>query len=235
MQKAIKFYKEYIRELMEYSHSFRDLLAKISWQEWVDSDLRDEAESEMEEYNKKYGYRIKLTSGAYRFCLIAEDYDYVLKFSWDFDGGEDGCETEIEVYEDACNCGFADFFAKPYRLGPIENKYFKTCDFFLVERAEVNTYRIAEYCCDPHYKKLYTTLKNREKNLDYMNDVFENNDTVEVFVDYYLNNLELLEDFIDFVDEIGLVDLHEENIGFIGERPVIIDYAFVNCNRRYNN
>ncbi len=235
MQKAIKFYKEYIRGLMEYSHSFRDLLAKISWQEWIDSDLRGDAENEIEEYNKIYGYRIRLTSGAYRFCLIAEDYDYVLKFSWDFEGEEDGCATEVDIYEEAYERGFANFFAKPYKLGAIENDFFTTGDFFLVERAEVNTYRVAEYSCDPHYKKLYTTLKDREKDLDYMNDVFENNDTVEVFVDYYLNNLEFLEDFIDFVDEIGLVDLHEQNIGFIGERPVIIDYAFVKGNRRYNN
>ena len=234
MLEAIKFYSNYIRGLMEYSHSFRDLMKEISWQGWIDSNLRTTVEIEMEEYNEKYGYRTKLTSGAYRFCLIAEDCDYVLKFSWDFEGEEDGCDTEVDIYKEACERGFAEFFAKPYKIGPIENDFLTTCDFFLMEKAEVNTSRIAESCSDLHYNKLYTTLKDREKNLDYMNDIFENNDTVEVFIEYYLNNLELLEDFIDFVNEIGLVDLHEYNIGFIGERPVIIDYAFVGVNRGDN-
>ena len=234
MDNSIRFYTEYIKGLMDFSPSFRNLMEQISWGRLVDYEVREAAREEVKMFNQKNNYDVFMTHGAYRYCMIANNCDYVLKFSWDSDGGEDGCEIEMEVYEDAYKCGFADFFAKPYKLGPIENNHFKTCDFYLMEKAEVDEDRITEYCSDPHYKRLYTTLKDREKDLEYMIEVFEENDTVEVFVDYYINQLELLEDFIDFVDGIGLVDLHENNIGFIGDRPVIIDYAFMKGSREYS-
>ena len=64
----------------------------------------------------------KVRCGAYRGCLIDDDYPYVVK--WQLTGEGDECEKEEYIYNRACEVGLEKYFTEAIFLGTYETSVF---------------------------------------------------------------------------------------------------------------
>ena len=83
----------------------------------------------------KEKYRAKICRGAYRIVFISNDYDYVLKISYDDDEGKDCNQIEKELYEQAAVDGVEQYFASVDDIGIIFPSY---ANMYLAEKCEVD-------------------------------------------------------------------------------------------------
>ena len=117
--------------------------------------------------------------------------------SWNY------CETEKTIYKEAKKYGVEDFFLP---VQTIENINYPFYAQKLVEVLASNE----NYLSSSGYDEGSSDFDIPNYFLDKMNDYY-GEDSVD--------------DFIRFGFDIGLNDVHDENIGYINGRPVIFDYA----------
>jgi hypothetical protein len=162
-------------------------------------------------YNKFSGFyddnRHYYFSGSEEYC----DYQYAdsEEREWDY------CESEAERYLIAEQAGLERCFAKTEFFG-----YSHGYPVYIQERCITFGSKRSEHT---HSQEQRTTTKELCKyyniSIDWLTD----------FRLYYGKDIFL--DFIDFIKTKGWDDdLRNENIGYIGDRPVLIDYSgFLEC------
>lgn len=151
-----------------------------------------------------------ITSGCYRGVLVIDDFDWVIKFDF-VDDPESASQREVNFFEDAENDGFEEYFAKCWKGGTFHN-----IDFYLMEKALVDENKIASDVSSGVY----------ESDARFHNSGMRCDDAtviVNLFSAYY--PLEKVFKLLEFCDGMGLHDIHEGNVGYLGDHPVIIDYA----------
>lgn len=154
-------------------------------------------------YNHEYGYYDNYSN------YYPERVDY-----WEYCAAEneervwDYCACEVERYNTALTEGFAEYFAKTELLGFINNY-----PIYVQERC--TTFSDIDHKHNKEEKiKTLNCCKYYGINQDWLTD----------FRLYY--GEEQLLNFIDFISLLGWDDdLRNENIGYIKNRPVLIDYS----------
>ena len=173
-------------------------------------------------------------SGCYKGVIVpCDDNDFVIKFPL-VNSLEDieNCEEEFRRSQKIEQAGFGDLIAKISSLGKI-----KGTNFYLQEKA------ITLYDGGSFYNK-EDSRPDVSQLYDFL-DFYPNFYWLIDLVDYC--GYERAKKFLLFLQENGMMqDLHDNNIGYIDNRPVLIDYAGCNissfssgsdassgCNYRY--
>lgn len=144
---------------------------------------------------------------------VPEEDDYVMfsgarnsENDWDY------CKVEVELYQSAITAGMEKYFAKMERICNKEYPiyYQPLCKMF--ESYERNTTNEKE---DEVHRE-YSTLKN---DLDCALSPFWVKDFIETY------GLDEYNALIKFCEDYSIQDFHCGNIGYINEKPVIVDYG----------
>ena len=169
--------------------------------------------------------------GASRLVIWDNDYcDYVIKIPM-VPKYEKFCQHEVEVYAAAVKEGLEGSFAwcmqysEPHWVG--ENY---VPGIYVMEYADCNE----DVNMDEVWKYGYSQYcKERgldDSNYDYADDYNEwsydgiDEDLTLEYIESYLSG-EQLRAFCIFMAKWWITDIHTMNIGYVGNRPVIIDYA----------
>ena len=161
-------------------------------------------------YNFESGYYSSSSSqhyhsGTNEYCdYYGSDYD---ERPWDY------CAGEVQRYKKAEKYGLAECFAKTEFLG-----YVNDYPIYIQEKCTVSSYYKNSHSVEEQEKtsKCCGTYKNI------------NNDWLTDFRIYY--GEEILLKFINFIhDNDWDDDLRKDNIGYIENRPVLIDYSGFFC------
>lgn len=153
------------------------------------------------------------------YCASFGCGEHKLKRKWDY------CEAEITVYKDAVTSGVSDFFAETVCIGEIDNH-----PIYVQEIATIYYDVYFDYECE------YSTeekKRNRSSIMEKSNNSLSEDDCwivgqtwLAAFIEEY--GITAAIDLITFLKSEGVDDLHSENLGFIDDKPVIVDYASFN-------
>ena len=185
-----------------------------------------------EKYKKPFDYATGATKGVLifeqlgfvikiPFCRNSEDCEYNSAYGEyeccyftgaDTDNGWDYCEAEANKYERAEEEGLAQCFAKTKKIGDIDGY-----PIYMQELADI-------------YKSIDYQSSHTEEDSRQVSSICNSNN-------FYMFNIEWLSDafhyygekmfhkLLEFIRTVGINDLHDGNIGYIGNRPVLVDYS----------
>ena len=179
--------------------------------------------------NLPINFNYSYTYGASKLVIIPKDEKYVIKIpfegytedgefynfgnaNWDVHRFWDYCLTEVLTYNNAKNNKVEKILAKTKLIGEVEPYH----PIYVQERAV--TYEnieddkvINNDFLMSKVRKICFTKKYRAFNLDWITDIYN----------YY--GEKNFDKIMQFITSIG--DLHDDNVGYIGSRPVILDYS----------
>lgn len=145
-------------------------------------------------------------------------YDTVFE---EFYGAEDGdyCKRELTVYNEAVIQGVEQFFAKTWFIGYTANH----TPIYGAEKVKPFYDSGARKKSKPSQDSIQAAFfKKEEENINWID-----NDWLARAIDWY--GSEAVNNFISFVEEMEINDLHTENIGFKADgAPVVFDYSSFN-------
>lgn len=155
--------------------------------------------------------------GATRGCIIPIENDcsqpkFVFKFDFD-ELSESYCFNEAEIYHRAERAGLAPCFA--------EVKYFDNISsltrVYICEFVDVTHVKTNAYITNEELKQIadHTSRHNKAPHIPYV--------WSRDFIEYYGDAV--YDDFLNFLVENGINDLHSSNLGYKDGRPIVFDYA----------
>lgn len=163
---------------------------------------------------------IEVCEGATKICLVPYDGDFVFKINIIDNDGIDYCEYEANNYQEAVRAGKGKYF--------LETKYFKTLNecgicfaiYIQSKIEEISSVIDQDELADD---ELVEELLAKSSWYDSpaaedMSPTWANN-FIKEYGETEFNEL------LDFCDQCHINDLHSGNIGYVGGRPVIFDYA----------
>ncbi len=189
--------------------------------------------------NKELDEDIIIFTGATRATIIDSNYDWVCKFDCEQDARGSACEREYRRYQLAKEFGVQDMLTPVVYLGTYIKDYmgydvdpwdyssseldqYKTCEYHV----ELELYAYKKANTDVHIYGSFNSLSAREKHdLDYAHSPLtqRSTDVGAAFMrEYGSEKYNMLD---HFCREYKVNDLHRNNVGLIGNKLVIIDYA----------
>ena len=135
--------------------------------------------------------------------FISYDSAHYSDSAWDY------CLSEVEIYKMAVNAGVQQIFAKTEFITTVNGH-----PIYIQEKADI-------FERGEHSHSREQLRKTREKTKDYYCEA--NEDWLTDVLEYYGEDIFL--DFLRFVDDLEITDLHSGNLGYINDRPVITDYS----------
>ena len=221
-----KFFHEYGKEINEILDALHDCYFDELDQYSFDDDV-------VYPFNEKYKKPFKTASGASKGVLIFPDFGFVIKIPFIFcDGDEmcgaqdgvnawDYCSQEACRYEMAEEEGFGDIFLETDLLGEVNNH-----PIYIQPYAEV-----LSKIDGSEYDSKHRSGTDMDRTFVKEIDDAENYDTLssmweaDLLVRY---GIEKFKSFKKYIKDNWINDLRDENIGYIGKNPVLIDYAGFN-------
>lgn len=165
-----------------------------------------------------YSYYSKICTDGHR--TVVPDYEHgsyeelcnapyrlTNEFGWDY------CRAEEEMYQIAKEEHFEQFFAATQYIGEISEDF----PIYVQEKAQV-----FEQASHSH-SKLENDNTRKSLGNEYSASRLYSIDFVTDALHYYGENR--TRNFLRFISENDINDLHSANIGYIGHRPVLIDYS----------
>lgn len=179
-------------------------------------------------FKKNYTKSFSYDTGATKGVLIFPDLDFVIKIPFtyteddeEFCGADDSgagwnyCEVEEIKYQKAGTFGIKDCFAETILIGRISNY-----PIYAQEKAVIFTKEGS-----PSPKKSEEEYERIEDMCDGMGECFNRVWLSDAF-DYF--GEKIFYGLLSFIDDYNISDLHDGNIGYIGMRPVLVDYSSFN-------
>ena len=170
--------------------------------------------------------------GASRIAIWDEDYcDYVVKIALD-EKYEKFCQHEVEVYEAAIKAGLADTFA--WCMCYAEPQYndegeYEVPGIYVMEYVDCNEDVNSDEIWKYGYSQYCKERGLDSSSYDYADDYDEWNCEEDdgLVLDYVESQMsdEQRRLFNVFMMKWWISDIHNQNIGHIGNRIVILDYA----------
>ena len=213
-----------------------EILEALSYGTFDENDEADFYSIVVQPFSEKYKKPFDYATGATKGVLIFEQLGFVIKIPFcrnsedceynstygeyeccyftgaDTDNGWDYCEAEANKYERAEEEGLAQCFAKTKKIGDIDGY-----PIYMQELADI-------------YKSIDYQSSHTEEDSRQVSSICNNNN-------FYMFNIEWLSDafhyygekmfhkLLEFIRTVGINDLHDGNIGYIGNRPVLVDYS----------
>lgn len=213
-----------------------EILEALSYGTFDENDEADFYSIVVQPFSEKYKKPFDYATGATKGVLIFEQLGFVIKIPFcrnsedceynsaygeykccyftgaDTDNGWDYCEAEANKYKRAEEEGLAQCFAKTKKIGDIDG-----CPIYMQELADI-------------YKSIDYQSSHTEEDSRQVSSICNSNN-------FYMFNIEWLSDafhyygekvfhkLLEFIRTVGINDLHDGNIGYIGNRPVLVDYS----------
>lgn len=213
-----------------------EILEALSYGTFDENNEADFYSIVVQPFSEKYKKPFDYATGATKGVLIFEQLGFVIKIPFcrnsedcyynsaygeyeccyftgaDTDNGWDYCEAEANKYERAEEEGLAQCFAKTKKIGDIDGY-----PIYMQELADI-------------YKSIDYQSSHTEEDSRQVSSICNSNN-------FYMFNLEWLSDafhyygekvfhkLLEFIRIVGINDLHDGNIGYIGNRPVLVDYS----------
>lgn len=209
-----------------------EILEALSYGTFDENDEADFYPDVVQPFSEKYKKPFNYATGATKGVLIFEQLGFVIKIPFcrnsedyddyyeccnyftgaDTDNGWDYCEAEADKYQRAEEEGISMCFAKTEKIGEIYGY-----PIYMQELASI-------------YKNVDYQSSHTEEDSRQVNSICDSNN-------FYIFNIEWLSDafhfygekifhkLLEFIRTVGINDLHDGNIGYIENRPVLVDYS----------
>lgn len=172
---------------------------------------------------RKHGYNdIKVADGASKICLIFPDISFVVK--WSTYGYEEAMR-EVEVYQKAIDAHLEKFFPKTVFLVKLNDVNFvaqekidvavNDLDFYTRQRFQ----KISKTALDKIVYKMERQFKRAARYCQ------RDLDPIWAKMALVLYGKRTCKALCDFIIENKINDLHESNIGYKNNRPIILDFS----------
>lgn len=163
-----------------------------------------------------YDNDIYYNSGCTRYVFWDKndlDCDYVYKIN--FRNEPDYCKKEAENYKKACEYGIEKMFAECAYVLTYEGR-----DIYAMEFADVDD----DQACSDLREKMETVSHLSEEEIDDIMYDSDECDVVSELLNYYYDSNTLIS-FNELCYHNQINDIHDNNVGYINDRLVMIDYA----------
>lgn len=209
-----------------------EILEALSYGTFDENDEADFYPAVIQPFSEKYKKPFDYATGATKGVLIFEQLGFVIKIPFcrnsedyddyyeccnyftgaDTDNGWDYCEAEADKYQRAEEEGISMCFAKTEKIEEIDGY-----PIYMQELASI-------------YKNVDYQSSHTEEDSRQVNSICDSNN-------FYIFNIEWLSDafhfygekvfhkLLEFIRTVGINDLHDGNIGYIENRPVLVDYS----------
>lgn len=193
---------------------------RSNYEDWIRKILSSDADvSSMDGVDDGcifYGsnYDVHVASGASKVVFWTDCGDSVFKMGFN-KLRCDYCGLEAEYFAEAKKLGLDEFFAATEFV-----MYYNGIRIYKAERAEVSFERLSS--------DLYEKLKSDGMDEDTISDTIDEADSCCEFMNWlvpYYTDSEKADELFEFLNESDINDLHSGNIGYIGNRLVLIDYS----------
>lgn len=168
----------------------------------------------------------QVCDGASKICIVPEHADFVIKWSTSCLSGEEGYDEaydEVLIYEKAIREGLEMFFPKTEILCTIGGINFVVQE--KIDFSALNTPR------NKDSKYLYKTRTVSPAIIDKIDTCFQSIrrgrsiDTTWASMAIVIYGKRKCKALCKFVIENGINDLHLSNIGYLKDKPVILDFS----------
>lgn len=133
----------------------------------------------------------------------------------------DHCAQEVRNYERAVREGLADYFAACYKLMDYEG-----CAIYIQEKASCDASQCSEIFYDSMSQGVdREEFEDEDEYCDYINNCVDEMTDEESLVAMFGSNSVYADELDAFIHKYYIGDLHAGNFGFIGNRPVMVDYS----------
>lgn len=168
-----------------------------------------------------WGSPFKWASGATRFVMWCEEWDFVLKFNFVSDSiVTNYCDRECENYRKAVELGIADILLPIERVGQLSNGIV----IYKQKRYNHDTYAMP----NGQRKKIHDRCNcyrrpttRRSKNNCYQDRI----DDLWYARAFQLYGKKFMRKFEQWTQDNRVGDLHNHNTGWLNRKPIILDYA----------
>lgn len=197
-----------------------DLLneANITTMDWESSAWR-----KVDEASKRLGIKVRLHSGASKLCIDFPSKPYVVKFVYETSEYDEAMD-EARLYEKARSKNLDKFFPFTEYWGTINEINFVvqekiTCSCYDTNYKQIERYKnIGKTVTDDLYHKI---AKDMNKVTGFRREI--NPIWVKALVSLY--GKKAIKALCEFIQENNINDLHEHNIGYHNDRPILLDFS----------
>lgn len=196
------------------------LLDKLNLSSYMNEyDVRDRLE--------RLGYNrseIRICDGATKICLVFDKADFIVKWSYNCDDEHSESIKECRIYACAVEAGLGFFFPKTEIMG-------KWGDVTVIIQDKID-YSACECGFDKrrYYQNISKTVTNRI--FEKMENGFRIGQGYDRTLDKTWGRLvislygkKVTKKLCEFIKEYKINDLHDSNIGYKNDRPIILDFS----------
>lgn len=169
---------------------------------------------------------VTVHGGASKVCLDFAHENFVIKWTGETRGDYDEAMEEVEIYQKAVNAGLAVFFPATELFATINGVHFvkqEKVDFCVGETPYHKEKKYAyqsRTASDRIVKKMQISI-NRACGHRYSRSL----NTTWAKMALVVFGKKLVKSLCEFIIENGINDLHESNIGYKDNLPVILDFS----------
>lgn len=207
----------------ERKTALRNLLGRV----WLNPEM-DSWEVSQTIREARGGELAKVYSGASKMVLLFPGDDFVVKYSSDRDGDKGDCDEAMDewtLYTLACEEGLGHLFPTTEYLFTING-----INFVAQQKIDFSAYN-APVAKERAYHKIARTVsrKHLERATEELGKGSEryrrevNSLWAGMIISLY--GKEVCKRLCAFIQTHGINDLHEENVGYLHDRPVILDFS----------
>ena len=156
---------------------------------------------------------VEVTYGCTKIVVIPNEGEWVLKVPINYEK-EDFCKIEVENYKKAKRNDLGDFFCEAHFL---MNYYNAPC--YIMRRAQVDESNLFS-----DVRRYMSSEGFTEEEIeDKMYDLDDDDILYDFFCSYY--QVDFVDKLMSFLSKEKINDIHSENMGYYGDRPIIFDYS----------
>lgn len=187
---------------------------------------RDMSTNRVRERLKNLGYdcpAVRVCHGVTKICLIFENTDFIVKWSYGYNCEIDESAKECDIYASAIEANLACFFPKTEVLG-------KWGEVTVIIQDKI------DYCVEDcgydkrqHYQQIGRTVTDNIYNkmaFGFRTSHWDRHlDETWAKMAISLYGKQVIKCLCDFIQKYKINDLHEKNIGYKNDKPIILDFS----------
>lgn len=197
------------------------LLESLDFGPWTDS--YDVFYMLCNKYGREEGCKLfNHSEGASKYCLIFKKEDFVVK--WVCGERYNEAMEEVEMYKKAVAAGLASFFPKTEFLTEIKGIKFviqEKIDFSVNDLSADKRKKYEQISRTASRRKCYKMEKEFQKVQGYRRDL----DYLWASMALVLYGKKACKALSKFIHENNINDLHNSNVGYKNNRPIILDFS----------
>ena len=178
---------------------------------------------------RRFYNRLSLSEKKFFYFTMERKFDYTKE---DYGRGWDYCKEEAQIVQEAKELNLNEYFAETLYLGDVRGY-----PIYAQEKVTVMTDRY-ELDEDEDYDSIYDETAglldsyegSDNSDSSYYSSEYDDEDNNVlplnwslVFVKKY--GVDALKSLIEFIQDMGINDIHSDNVGFIDGNPILLDYS----------